>query len=751
MRVRAEEVVARYATNEWLAVYSIASYLSGRIQKIDSVPAQLTLWCDAAKEDGDTEQLEKMLDCGYPRLELKSAKAILFHLEKIDKGMAESSFEDLLAICLNCWAKGCNFPSTPELSKEAREFAKDLWKCRKKRTGLFDVPGAVAFIEKYFKIKSKKADIVPFKLNYVQRKYSVFLEEVMIKENWDNIRIYILKARRHGFSSLILAIDFVYQLCHPFKDKSIIAHKKSESDEKGALTEFWNILQLFYKSLPYAPRKDGEGGVASGLKFDRDGLGSSTSFLSAGAREIARGTNNNILHLSEFAFYMANLWARTRNAVMASAKGALFLAQYETTANALNHAFDLWNKAPALGIYRFFAPWFWLPDYRKVPPQEWNCPEDVKKYFADRPWIINHFKELRFSWNQRQVVMASLEYWVFLTVAQDFEGEWSSFYQEFPSSPEEAFQGSGRHYFRPDTIQKIGPGVKAPIFSGDLHFDPEMVNRDLDKEPPRSKDVKLFADKLGPFKIFKYPEEGHEYVLGGDACSGESVQVDPDLGAIMVRDRWTGEFVAEWVGAVRPEELAWKLIALAIYYQSPRGSIINWETNSYGQTMTSILDENRKLCGYRLYRRRTTDRKTKKLVEKLGFYTSVGSRVIILLSSLRDDIEGNVDNSKWRILNKGLLYEMSTLVRAKNGKWEAEMGRHDDRIFAAALAVVADREARQIATVTEIKPNRNLAKLPVESDTIEPGYNKAIKMAARKKRGSTSGRLPKIGGISAWK
>src|SRR3990167_5939119 len=67
------------------------------------------------------------------------------------------------------------------------------------------------FIEDYFLIKNKEGKIVPFILNPVQDMYMIDL----VKEYGNDlvgVRDIILKARKEGFSSLVLAIfatDFI--------------------------------------------------------------------------------------------------------------------------------------------------------------------------------------------------------------------------------------------------------------------------------------------------------------------------------------------------------------------------------------------------------------------------------------------------------------------------------------------------------------------------------------------------------------
>ena len=62
------------------------------------------------------------------------------------------------------------------------------------------------YIEEFLKIKNKKSEIIPFKLNYPQQKlYDVIKQEKRLHKP---VRIIILKARQMGFSTLTEAILF---------------------------------------------------------------------------------------------------------------------------------------------------------------------------------------------------------------------------------------------------------------------------------------------------------------------------------------------------------------------------------------------------------------------------------------------------------------------------------------------------------------------------------------------------------------
>src|SRR3990167_3603319 len=95
------------------------------------------------------------------------------------------------------------------------------------------------FIEHNFKIKNKEGRVVPFILWNTQDKYKVDLVKTYGKE-MENIRDIILKARKEGFSSLVLAMfstDFLIA-DYPIASASV-------ADTKDETKKLFNRAKFF--------------------------------------------------------------------------------------------------------------------------------------------------------------------------------------------------------------------------------------------------------------------------------------------------------------------------------------------------------------------------------------------------------------------------------------------------------------------------------------------------------------------------
>ena len=83
------------------------------------------------------------------------------------------------------------------------------------------------YIEEFLKIKNKKSEIIPFKLNYPQQKlYDVIKQEKRLHKP---VRIIILKARQMGFSTYTEADCFHQTVTNTMFNSTIIAHEEQAS------------------------------------------------------------------------------------------------------------------------------------------------------------------------------------------------------------------------------------------------------------------------------------------------------------------------------------------------------------------------------------------------------------------------------------------------------------------------------------------------------------------------------------------
>lgn len=191
----------------------------------------------------------------------------------------------------------------------------------------------------------------------------------------------------------------------------------------------------------------------------------------------------------------------------------------------------------------------------------------------------------------------------------------------------------------------------------------------------RITDIKWQDDDQGPVVIYRRPEPGRPYVLGGDtAGEGSDAFVD------QVLDNVTGLQVAKLRGSydtgMDEGQYAHLTYCLGVYYNTALMAI---ETNfsTYPQKELERL-------GYRrFWVREKVDEFTGDIVKSYGFQTNKTTRAAILgqlQSVVREEVQVITDR---QTLEEMLTF---TLNEERQLRPEAEAGSHDDCVMALAIA-----------------------------------------------------------------
>ena len=175
----------------------------------------------------------------------------------------------------------------------------------------------------------------------------------------------------------------------------------------------------------------------------------------------------------------------------------------------------------------------------------------------------------------------------------------------------------------------------------------------------------------GPIRIFREPEPGRPYVIGGDTAGDGS-----DYFVAQVLDNITGEQVAILRHQYDEDVYARQVYCLGMHYNA---ALIGLETN-YSTYPTKLLQK----MGYpKLYVRQREDTFTGAIQSSYGFDTNSTTRPVIigeLVSAMRSGVH--------LINDRVTLEEMLTFVRPEKNpeRPEAEPGGHDDTVMALAIA-----------------------------------------------------------------
>ena len=185
---------------------------------------------------------------------------------------------------------------------------------------------------------------------------------------------------------------------------------------------------------------------------------------------------------------------------------------------------------------------------------------------------------------------------------------------------------------------------------------------------PRGK-TKWVDAKDGPVIIFREPEAGRPYVIGGDT-SGEG----SDWFVAQVLDNVTGEQAAILRHRYDEDTYARQVFCMGRYYND---ALVGIETN-FSTYPVKRLEQ----LGYRnQYVRQVEDSFTGATQQTFGFRTTAVTRPVIvagLVEALRERAD--------LVNDRTTLEEMLTFVRNEKLRPEAEPGAHDDCVMALAIA-----------------------------------------------------------------
>lgn len=437
-------------------------------------------------------------------------------------------------------------------------------------------------------------------------------------------RAFIIKARKLGISTDVAALGVWLAKFHG-KKVALVVH------EPGALAEVYatKIRQPLaaigqFDLLDYRCTQNN----LDEIRFANGG----SIRIGTPNKEPWRGGDIHLCHFSEFSSY------DNPKRVMDSALDAMFsggIAIIETTAKGLGFTHQLWNDADTPWTKLFFS-WMLHPLYRvSCTPEQLRAKLDALTSADNRRKFERYAEEHSLDTEQRAWALDKLG---------EKKWDWTSFHREFPATPNLAFSSaSGRVFFPEFGVGKPSEGW-------------------------------LYA----PGQNEERPRNGHKYVLGIDAASGDR---DGDFTAMCLTRGTTDKPVLVATGYFHKDtnEAAEEADNVARRY----GAMIVGERNGYGLALLQKLVER----GFpSIWREMKMDVFGHVISEKLGYSTNVNTRPRLIAAMQRTI---NADPPAFDIWCPRLQREINDFrYNEDTGKAEAAPGSHDDMLFAWALAVI---------------------------------------------------------------
>jgi hypothetical protein len=480
-------------------------------------------------------------------------------------------------------------------------------------------------------------------------------------------RHVILKARQLGFTTFIDLFILDEVLFRTNKEGIIIAHKVQDASE------------IFDKKIDFALRNMAEDVKGAFFKLNRNSArkvqvtidygpeAGATSSISVSVS--GRSGTYHYVHVSEFA-KMCVMFPKRAEEVETGTfptvpfDGFIFV---ESTAEGMAGRFyemfqENWVRrdtiTPLLSQVQFMPHFYnWQYDdaemakiYETIPTSKMEeCEIDWASYQAennlsDLEITYYYMKWLQFGGRSGTDAVKKLK-------------------QEYPTTPEEAFLSTGQSYFPVAKVAALLTKMPAGR-KGEL-----ILN---EKGEPS-----FASTSGGRLEVWKLPEPGTKYIIGGDTAEGLA---HGDAQVLYVINHKTEECDALYRSQVPPDELASDAYNLGKFYN---WALLGIESNKDGLWVNDALEKR----GYiNLYYRKVFDDITQKVTRYFGWKTTSATRPFALAALkavfLRKDTG----------FPPALLGEMFTFVRNAKGKAEAMDRKHDDVIMASAIGYAVLQE-----------------------------------------------------------
>lgn len=532
-------------------------------------------------------------------------------------------------------------------------------------------------IELCFTVVDKEKKVVPFFLNEVQHEFINILNKAI--EDYEqglitSISLLVLKGRQQGFTTLITAYQLAATITRHNFEGLTLADKSSNTE-----AIFQNKAKFIYNRLPEMIKPTEKYNSKRQLLFEK--LNSSWSVDTA-TKEVGRSRTINFFHGSECAFWKDGISRIQASLGETFTQNAIKI--YETTANGFNDYREMWKSGQHINC---FFEWWKTREYRlnfetKNMRTKFLNDIDRKKGI----WIYDRLRWLR----DEKVLDENQLYWYYKKYQGYIDKEVIK--QEYPCTPDEAFIASGKCYFNTETIIKRIDQLEHKENNGVLdvgYFKYDLIVKDNKK---KIINIRWISDKGGFIKIYKKPDKGVPYVLGGDTAGDGS---DNFTGVVI--DNTNGKTVAVLKHEKDETFYTRQMYCLGIYYNT---ALIGIETN-FSTYPNKVLEEEYEYPN--LYVREKEDDYTGKLEKRYGFRTDRNTRPLILA-----ELQRIINEEPESITDIEIFKEALTFVKNEKGRPEAQEGSHDDLVMGTAITYYIRDQQKTSVENTQSVVNENV-------------------------------------------
>lgn len=510
----------------------------------------------------------------------------------------------------------------------------------------------VAWINGNLKIIDKDSKLVSLNPNVGQLMLQNTIE-LQLKRGLP-VRIILLKPRQVGWSTWTQALCFEYVNRH----SNVTAQAVSADQE--ATDHIFRISKLFQQEMPLETKLPTISSNRREIAYASPHR-SRLIIQTAGKDALGIGTTVKFFHSSE-----TSKWPNAAEGLAAALqqvpnKPDTYVI-LESTANGAGGTFYemFWEAVERLktnpddyrGYLPVFFPWHKFPEYTSSVPEGFEADEeesDLKDQYGltDGQLVWRRFK------------------------IQEVRGDKAKFCEQYPLTPDEAFQASGNPVFPASVLEVQNKRVVKNLRKG-LFF------RDKGKQV-RFESVNRLLDC---WFMSAPPTEGDQYTMGIDTMEGRISDYGDsksplDFHGVAILNRNARRYDCIYKGRGNQQELGEQCLLAAEFYNN---AFVGPEVPS-GIVVLNVF----KQAGYEnVYNRQIHDEQyVEEDTETLGWRTTMITRKWLVeqfLVSVQEE-------SPLTITFQEIINEMRSFVRNKDGKATHASGKHDDVLFGAMIAL----------------------------------------------------------------
>lgn len=273
------------------------------------------------------------------------------------------------------------------------------------------------YCAKNLKIRDKNGELHSFIWNEAQRMLHDLVEKQKAQRGW--VRVLVLKGRQQGISTWTAARFYKRTSMQFGKRTMIITHLDAATQNLFGIAKTY--FDLSDDTLKPAVKAN------SGTELSFSTLRSGYKVATAGSKNAGRSDTVQYLHGSEFAFWpnAINIMAGLGQTVPLLPGTEVIL---ESTANGLANMYHkMWVLAVAgkSDYLAVFIPWFIQKEYRREVPADFELTAEEVEYME--AFGLDHEQ---MAWRQAKI-------------STEFAGDSAWFDQEYPATPDMAFQRVG--------------------------------------------------------------------------------------------------------------------------------------------------------------------------------------------------------------------------------------------------------------------------------------------------------------------